>query len=191
MDITAEGLRIQIVDERNRPMFDQSSASLKPYTQELLQAIGRTLNRVPNSISLTGHTDATKYAGASAASVTGSYLPTARMPRVGSWWPAAWRRRRSFGWSDWPTRFHSIPPIRPRRPIAVSPSWSSTATRPPHRVSGRGRWRWIPGPGGSPAGRVENCRHEPRRAAGRACRGRCKTPERRSFRERYRALTGN
>ena len=63
MDITAEGLRIQIVDERNRPMFDQSSASLKPYTQELLQAIGRTLNRVPNSISLTGHTDATKYAG--------------------------------------------------------------------------------------------------------------------------------
>lgn len=63
MDITPEGLRIQIVDEKNRPMFDQSSAALKPYTQELLQAIGRTLNRVPNPISLTGHTDATKYAG--------------------------------------------------------------------------------------------------------------------------------
>lgn len=63
MDITPEGLRIQIVDEQSRPMFDQSSASLKPYTRDLLQAIGRTLNRVPNSISLTGHTDATKYAG--------------------------------------------------------------------------------------------------------------------------------
>ncbi|MCB1900146.1 flagellar motor protein MotB [Cognatazoarcus halotolerans] len=63
MDITPDGLRIQIVDEQSRPMFDQSSATLKPYTRELLQAIGRTLNRVPNSISLTGHTDATKYAG--------------------------------------------------------------------------------------------------------------------------------
>ncbi len=37
LDITTEGLRIQIVDEQNRPMFDSSSASLKPYTQELLR----------------------------------------------------------------------------------------------------------------------------------------------------------
>lgn len=63
MDVTAEGLRIQIVDEQNRPMFDQSSAELKPYTRELLLAIGRTLNGVPNHISLTGHTDSTRYAG--------------------------------------------------------------------------------------------------------------------------------
>lgn len=63
LDITTEGLRIQIVDEQNRPMFDSSSASLKPYTQELLRAIGATLNGVDNRVSLSGHTDSTRYAG--------------------------------------------------------------------------------------------------------------------------------
>jgi len=63
MDITSEGLRIQIVDEKNRPMFAQSSAQLQPYTQELLRAIGKALNSVNNRISLSGHTDATQYAG--------------------------------------------------------------------------------------------------------------------------------
>lgn len=62
LDITAEGLRIQIVDEKNRPMFDQASADLKPYTREILREIGHTLNGVDNRISLTGHTDATPYA---------------------------------------------------------------------------------------------------------------------------------
>ena len=63
LDITTEGLRIQIVDEQNRPMFDSSSASLRPYTQELLRSIGATLNGVDNNISLSGHTDSTRYAG--------------------------------------------------------------------------------------------------------------------------------
>lgn len=63
LDITSEGLRIQIVDEQNRPMFDSASASLKPYTQELLRAIGATLNGVENNVSLSGHTDSTRYAG--------------------------------------------------------------------------------------------------------------------------------
>ncbi|MBN9697502.1 MAG: flagellar motor protein MotB [Zoogloea sp.] len=63
LDITTEGLRIQIVDEQNRPMFDSSSASLKPYTQELLRSIGATLNSVDNNVSLSGHTDSTRYAG--------------------------------------------------------------------------------------------------------------------------------
>ncbi|HJW24409.1 MAG TPA: flagellar motor protein MotB [Rhodocyclaceae bacterium] len=61
LDITAEGLRIQIVDERNRPMFDLSSAELKPYTKEILQQIGKVLNAVPNRISLAGHTDAAQF----------------------------------------------------------------------------------------------------------------------------------
>ena len=63
MDITTEGLRIQLVDERNRPMFDSASAELKPYTRELLRAIGRALNDVGNRVSLSGHTDAAQYAG--------------------------------------------------------------------------------------------------------------------------------
>ena len=63
LDITSEGLRIQIVDEQNRPMFDSSSADLKPYTREILRQIGNSLNGVTNRISLAGHTDAAQFAG--------------------------------------------------------------------------------------------------------------------------------
>ena len=61
IDITTEGLRIQIVDEKNRPMFDLGSAHMKNYTVQILQEIGKMLNEVPNRISLSGHTDATPY----------------------------------------------------------------------------------------------------------------------------------
>lgn len=63
MDITLEGLRIQLIDEQNRPMFQSGSAELQPYTRELLRAIGRALNDVPNHVSLSGHTDSAPYAG--------------------------------------------------------------------------------------------------------------------------------
>ena len=63
LDITSEGLRIQIVDEQNRPMFDSASSELKPYTKLILREIGPMLNKVENRISLSGHTDATPYAG--------------------------------------------------------------------------------------------------------------------------------
>jgi chemotaxis protein MotB len=63
LDITSEGLRIQIVDEQNRPMFDLSSADLKPYTREILREIGKALNEVPNRLSLSGHTDAAQFVG--------------------------------------------------------------------------------------------------------------------------------
>ena len=66
LDLTAEGLRIQIVDEKNRPMFDSASSELKPYTREILRAIGVVLNSVDNRISLTGHTDAQPYSGGAA-----------------------------------------------------------------------------------------------------------------------------
>ena len=63
IDITGEGLRIQIVDDQNRPMFAKGSAALQPYTKEILSEISKVLNDVPNSISLSGHTDATPYSG--------------------------------------------------------------------------------------------------------------------------------
>lgn len=66
LDMTSEGLRLQIVDEQNRPMFDSSSAELKPYTKVILREIGRVLNQVPNRVSLTGHTDAARFAGGEA-----------------------------------------------------------------------------------------------------------------------------
>ncbi len=61
LDITSEGLRIQIVDKKNRPMFDSGSAELKGYTKEILHELAKTINTVPNRISLTGHTDATRF----------------------------------------------------------------------------------------------------------------------------------
>lgn len=61
LDITTEGLRIQMVDEKNRPMFALASAELQPYTREILREIGLALNDVPNRISLSGHTDATPF----------------------------------------------------------------------------------------------------------------------------------
>jgi chemotaxis protein MotB len=63
LDITTEGLRVQIVDEKNRPMFDSASSELKPYTREILRDIGKSLNSVENRISLSGHTDAAPFAG--------------------------------------------------------------------------------------------------------------------------------
>jgi chemotaxis protein MotB len=62
LDLTTEGLRVQIVDEKNRPMFDSASSELKPYTRDILHEIGKALNKVENRISLSGHTDATPYA---------------------------------------------------------------------------------------------------------------------------------
>jgi chemotaxis protein MotB len=61
LDITSEGLRIQIVDEKNRPMFQSGSAQLESYTREILHEIGQTLNDVPNKVSISGHTDASLY----------------------------------------------------------------------------------------------------------------------------------
>ena len=65
LDITSEGLRIQIVDEQNRPMFDSGGAELKPYTRDILRQIGKALNDVKNRISLAGHTDAAGFVGGS------------------------------------------------------------------------------------------------------------------------------
>src|SRR5580704_15423326 len=62
LDITPEGLRIQIVDAQNRAMFDLGSAKLKDYTGQILHELAPYLNTVPNRISISGHTDTTPYA---------------------------------------------------------------------------------------------------------------------------------
>ena len=58
LEMTRDGLRIQIVDEQNRAMFDSGSAIVKPYMRELLREIGSVLTEVPNHLTLEGHTDA-------------------------------------------------------------------------------------------------------------------------------------
>jgi chemotaxis protein MotB len=61
MDVTPDGLQIQIVDEQNRPMFDIGSAIVKPYMRDILREVGAALGGVENRISLSGHTDAAPY----------------------------------------------------------------------------------------------------------------------------------
>ncbi len=61
IDLTPDGLQIQIVDDQNRPMFDSGSALVKPYMRDILQAIGASLSDVESRISLAGHTDSVPY----------------------------------------------------------------------------------------------------------------------------------
>jgi chemotaxis protein MotB len=56
--MTREGLRIQIVDDQRRPMFDSGASDVQPYMREILRAIGSVLTEVPNRLTLEGHTDA-------------------------------------------------------------------------------------------------------------------------------------
>jgi len=98
LELTKEGLRIQIVDEGNRPMFDSGSAVVKPYMRELLQELGSVLSEVPNRLTIEGHTDAQPFssgdrgyskwelsadrANASRREMVAGGLPEARMLRV-------------------------------------------------------------------------------------------------------------
>lgn len=61
LDITSEGLRIQILDTQNRPMFRTGSAAVEPYMRAILREIGPVLNEMPNKVSLSGHTDSATY----------------------------------------------------------------------------------------------------------------------------------
>lgn len=64
-EITQDGLRIQIMDAANRPMFALGSAHLQPYFEDILLAMADTIRAVPNKISISGHTDAKPYSGRS------------------------------------------------------------------------------------------------------------------------------
>ncbi|AKJ95621.1 MULTISPECIES: flagellar motor protein MotB [Thioalkalivibrio] len=58
LDITPEGLRIQIIDRENRPMFDSASARPLEHADAILRELASLINKVPNRVSITGHTDA-------------------------------------------------------------------------------------------------------------------------------------
>ncbi|MCO7227428.1 flagellar motor protein MotB [Pleionea sp. CnH1-48] len=63
IDITPSGLRIQIVDKDKRPMFDSGKADLKFYSRSILYSLAGVLKKVPNQLSITGHTDAIPFDG--------------------------------------------------------------------------------------------------------------------------------
>jgi chemotaxis protein MotB len=58
LEMTPDGLRIQIVDSEGRPMFASGSPTVQPGMRELLRTVGSVLSEVPNRLTLEGHTDA-------------------------------------------------------------------------------------------------------------------------------------
>ncbi|GEK48198.1 flagellar motor protein MotB [Halomonas pacifica] len=63
LDLTQEGLRIQLVDSERRPMFELGSDRVAPYMRDLLRTIAPLLNELPNRLSISGHTDSVPYIG--------------------------------------------------------------------------------------------------------------------------------
>jgi chemotaxis protein MotB len=61
IDFTRDGLRIQLVDAKNRPMFDLGSARMEPHAERILNQITPLIAQLPNKVSIIGHTDATAY----------------------------------------------------------------------------------------------------------------------------------
>lgn len=62
IDITPEGLRIQIIDQEGKPMFAIGSAQMLPAMQTLMDAVAGVVKSMPNNISVRGHTDSHQYA---------------------------------------------------------------------------------------------------------------------------------
>src|SRR5215475_13922930 len=56
LENTPQGLRIQLVDQDGRPMFQQGSTEPMPYTKKLLAAVGGIISSLPNRVSISGHT---------------------------------------------------------------------------------------------------------------------------------------
>jgi len=63
IDQTPEGLRIQIVDREGKQIFASGSSRMEKPTRQLLAKITQVVKKLPNKISVTGHTDATPVRG--------------------------------------------------------------------------------------------------------------------------------
>lgn len=68
MDMTPEGLRIQIIDQDGKPMFPSGSAEMYERTQKLLTKVSEVIRKMPNEISVRGHTDSVPYSKGNAYS---------------------------------------------------------------------------------------------------------------------------
>jgi len=58
IESTPEGLKIQVIDAKNRPMFRLASSSIEDYAKLILKALASVINELPNKVTINGHTDA-------------------------------------------------------------------------------------------------------------------------------------
>jgi chemotaxis protein MotB len=63
IEVTAEGLRIELVDSSNESFFEVGRAELRPETVDVLTVIAEELGRVSNAVAIEGHTDSREFAG--------------------------------------------------------------------------------------------------------------------------------
>ncbi len=61
VDRTPEGLRIQIVDQGRYSMFPLGSAAPLEHTRKLMGMVAKIVQKLPNRIAVTGHTDALQF----------------------------------------------------------------------------------------------------------------------------------
>ncbi|MBI2233447.1 MAG: flagellar motor protein MotB [Micavibrio aeruginosavorus] len=61
IDVTDEGLRIQIVDQEGEPMFPSGSAQMYDKTRRLITLAADVIKKMPNGVSIRGHTDSYRY----------------------------------------------------------------------------------------------------------------------------------
>ncbi len=61
IDHTPEGMRIQLVDEADRPMFKEGSSEPYARTKAIFKEIAKVIKKLPNRIAISGHTDATAF----------------------------------------------------------------------------------------------------------------------------------
>ncbi len=61
IDITEDGMRIQLVDKDNRAMFRPGSANLYSYAEKMIRKIATVVEKMPNRLSISGHTDASPF----------------------------------------------------------------------------------------------------------------------------------
>lgn len=66
IELSPEGLRVQLLDTDKRPMFELGSANVAPYLRKLLKTFAPVLNELPNRIQISGHTDSHPYPGGDA-----------------------------------------------------------------------------------------------------------------------------
>jgi len=65
MTVTAEGLRIELLESEKGTFFDSGSPKLNESGQEMLGLLAKQLGEVPNRVSIEGHTDAKPFTGKS------------------------------------------------------------------------------------------------------------------------------
>jgi len=63
IDDTPEGLRVQIVDQEGLAMFPRGSSDMFGHTRDLLALVAQVIQKMPQKIAISGHTDATKFGG--------------------------------------------------------------------------------------------------------------------------------